>query len=75
MPLLPRHILQPGDHDAYPHREQREPWPLFNACVARTLSRKEISERKDAQAALKLEGDTLAAKAVWILQEVMERTQ
>ena len=57
------------------HRPRRGPWPLFNAAVARTLTRKEIALRPDAQAAVKLEGDTLAGKEVWQLSGVQEKRE
>ena len=40
----------------------------------RILDKKEIASRKDAQEALKLEGDTLASNEVWLLNGVRENS-
>ena len=73
VPAMPVIVTAPGNARSFRHRP-RDEWPFFNACVARILDKKEIARRKDAQEALKLEGAILAAKDVWLLNGVREKS-
>ena len=70
MPTVPS---ETGDTCAFLHLPHPE-WPLFNACVARILGKREIARRKDAQEALKLEGDAVAVNEVWLRNGVRENS-
>ena len=57
----------------YGHRERMaRPVPLFAACVARPVGRKELEATPKAQAAVRKEWDKLIAKGVWDMATVQE---
>ena len=66
-PRLPR-TLVPDDA----HHPKSTPWPLFNAAVARLVTKKQLHNTPAAMQALQKEAEQLQARNTWDLTSVRE---
>ena len=72
VPSMPCRRLQRKSKKGLKHRVKNQPSVSFNACVARPVSKKEVSVTPKAKAAVQAEWDRLASKKAWDTSVVKE---